>query len=148
MTNTTIDIFNAFAKLDEYICMLFLPRYHTHINLTSLGKKKQGTELRENFCDSIPGEKEVFIAFKNVTEEISQRLSDGISIVLHSNWGYSDMHPGVAPTDFIKPGGNGKDDHRPVIDGTKYSPFVVQQHELKKGKYLEKIMDLKRWRIF
>ena len=42
------------------------------------------------------------------------------------------MHPGVVPSDFIEPGGNEKDDHRFVIDGMKYSEFVVEQQELKK----------------
>ena len=56
MINATFDIFNAFAKLDEYIDMLFLHIYPAHIKNTSLGKKRQGIELREYFCNSVPGE--------------------------------------------------------------------------------------------
>ena len=40
ITNTTIDIFNTFIKLDEYVDTLFLPRNPDHKNPTSLGNKK------------------------------------------------------------------------------------------------------------
>ena len=78
-------------------------------------------------CNSFPGGKEVFTSFKNVIEEMSEILSDAISIVLEINWGYLAVHPGVAPNDFIKSGGNEKDGHRSVIDGMKDSVFVVEQ---------------------
>ena len=59
-------------------------------------------------------------------KKISEILSNAISIVLETNWGYSAIHPDVAPSDFIKPGGNEKDDHRSIIDGMKDSEFVLE----------------------
>ena len=41
ITNTTVDIFDTFGKLDEYIGMMFSPRYPAHINPTSLRKSKK-----------------------------------------------------------------------------------------------------------
>ena len=82
--------------------------------------------MREEYCNSVPGG-----SFKNVIEEISEILSDVISMVLEIKWGYLAIHPGVTPGEFIKSGGNENGDHIYVIYGMKDSAFIVEKQELK-----------------
>ena len=105
-------MYNTFRELDEFIDTMFVSITPTDLNPTSLNRKNKGFEIRENNYKIIPGGFEVFDSYISILGDITQSLSDQIAPILEQNWGYSATNPGIAPSDFIKPGGHTEDGHR------------------------------------
>ena len=95
-------------------------------------------------CDKFADAKEVYQRFESERDIFWKESNVCIGNVMERLWGYSAMHIGDFPKDWVKPGGLPQMDYRTTVDAMCTSENVLQQNELKTMKCLREEDLLKR----
>ena len=121
-------------KLDSFINTLYTTSNAYPINPTSIARRDNGLEKRENICETIPGGKHKWDRFTEEIMYLSEQLDTAISSTMESNWVFPAMHPGHAPQDLVKPGGDDREAYRRSSTNMQSSVDVISKHEIRKVK--------------
>jgi hypothetical protein len=124
----SIALHNALTELDSNISDLASDEEVRKLKLTSA---KGGLKRRENFLRNITGGSEVWKNFISTLDDAKDKLDSDIGTVFESEYGYSAMHHGRAPQDWVKPGGQPKQQYRSGTTGMLSSNDVLDRRELK-----------------
>ena len=88
------------------------------------------------FLKRTPEGIEQWTLFKEKMLENENEASTIIGKVLEQQWGYTAMHHGKFPKDWVKPGGNNGDSYRQTCAHMETSAGVIEKRELKAIKCL------------
>ena len=72
--------------------------------------------------------------FKLEELKLYEKYSLQLGNIFESNWGYSAMHPGIFPTEWVKPNGMKEDGYCKTVPTMLSSMDVLESGELKKLK--------------
>ena len=144
MMHNSISLFNTFSKLDGFINTFYHTSTAIHVNPTSNGRKLNGMNDRESFLKTVPGGTDIWNQFNNCIAHISTTLDQNISEIMESNQGFTSIHPGHAPGDNLRPGGQEYHGYRTEYDRMQTLNDVMNENELRKIKCCRKNDLLKR----
>ena len=123
----------AVSELDEVVESKYDPIAHAdHHPLCPPGKG--ALQKRFDFLDSV-GDTVTKSAFENAMEGSRHSAAHRLATVLEGEYGINAMHPGVAPTEWCKPGGQARHGYRTSHEGMIGREEVLQQSELRKFKF-------------
>jgi hypothetical protein len=99
------------------------------------GKYKEAIKAWQDFLCRADEGKQVWAEYEHNVNERTQALSSRLTKVMDSHFSVSAVHIGVAPCDWVKPGGANNSDHRTTHSLMHTKEDVVDKAELRQPKF-------------
>jgi PIF1 helicase. len=127
-----LHVHSSLKNLDEYIknqCS------REELNSLALHRHERGMERREKFLSRSQGGKEKLKEFEASLGTGREMLECRISETMETYFGFSAMHHGDLPSQWVKPGGQAHHGYRSQTSGMASSKDVLDTRELKVPKF-------------
>lgn len=129
--NEAMKRLNSYIE-DKYDVLTHENRFDTSPNLVF--NASSGEKVREEFCSLTEEGKEQWNEYAQAKLNAIKITGDAIGKILESEYGYSALHLGSAPEDWVRPGGLREEGYRTTCDQMQKSTDVLDRMELKKIK--------------